>query len=174
MGCGQARGGGVAAFVGDFYGGTDFGDFVQAGGEVFGHADAAMGSGFAGFGDVADVHADAVRGEALPIGHGGGHVFLAFADARRGGGVAVDDIAGGILDPAVFVGVFVNDLFDDAVGTGGGAAAFLAGGDVAPADGASAAVDVGFLVGKVDFHADFARAAVIVPLGEHVAGPGRR
>ena len=65
------------------------------------------------------MHADAVVGEAHPVGHGSTHVFAAWRDfVFSGVGVAFHEAAAGIVNFSIEVGSFVFDFFNDAVVAG--------------------------------------------------------
>ena len=140
----------------------------------FGQADAAVRGGFAGLGNRAGVHADTVVGKSHPVRHGSRDVDASGWHRSARFGVANHRVSELILNPAVGVGVFVDDFFRNLEGACGGAVAFSSGSNVGPTDRAPTTRVEGALGGEIDLDLDLAGTAVVVPLIHHALRFERR
>lgn len=95
-------------------GGADGGELKEFHGNGIGGADAAVGEALAGF-HLACVHADAVCGQAHPVGHGGAVEAAALGQfIHEDVCVGVDALALGVVEVAVAVGGVLLLFLDDA------------------------------------------------------------
>lgn len=112
-------------------------------------ADAGVGSGVAA--DGADVVSDAGPCHSHPVAHGCALESTAFRDGVfEGVGVAVGEFTIGVIDFSVFIGVFIDDFFEDFEFALGGRVAAGSGADGVVHDDLFAVHESAALAGEVD------------------------